>query len=201
MNTNKIPFYKRKMLVIPLVALFALALISATVYVYVSNTATATVNISRPMQTWFGTDESQTSLTLNALGGNAFNLVVNERNNGNSPAQVYNLLLQVTAPAGTTFDGKEFTRVVTTAEGDVTSLLKYINPTTGIADDFANIGSQNTNVALIMMSATPQPATFSFGSGVTHTSDITITTNAGIATGAYVIKACTINNLVNAHCA
>lgn len=191
----------KKFMALGVIGIFALMVVSAAVYTYVSNTSQVNINIERAMQTWIGTSEADTSVDLDVThAGDSFNFVVNERNNGNNPAQVYNLLLEVTAPEGTTFSGEEFTKIMTVAEGDVTNYIKVINPTTGLASPFVSNDGAGNNKILLMMSVTDQPAKFAFGSGVTHTSDITITTAEGIAPGNYNIKVCTINNLVGATC-
>ena len=194
-----------KYLIFGIIGLFALALVSAAVYSYVSNTSQVNIKIERAMQTWIGEDKNINSINLSTHAGDSFNFVVNERNNGTNPAQVYNLLLEVTAPKGTTFSGEEFTSVFlkdnTYPDGvEVVSIIKVINPTTGIASPFASNDGAGNNKILLMMSATDQPTTFTFNSGVTHTSNITITTSEGIALGEYKIKVCTINNLVGATC-
>jgi len=200
-NTEKKKFNK-KYLAFGIVGILALMVVSAAVYSYVSNTSQVDIEIERAMQTWIGTNTTQTYLDLGVThAGDSFNFVVNERNNGNNPAQVYNLLLEVTAPIGTTFNGEEFTSVVTLAEGDVTTLIRVINPADGSTWNFADNNGAGNNKILLMMSATPTPTKFTFGSGVTHTSDITITTAEGIALGTYNIKVCTINNLIGATCA
>jgi hypothetical protein len=190
----------KKFLIFGIVTLFAIALITATVVTYVSNTSKTDLTINQKMQTWIGNDESQTSISLNTFGGDDFNFVVNERNNGEHPAEVYNLLLKITAPVGSTFSGEEFTTISTVAEGDVTSFMKVIDPTTGLASPFADNNGAGDNVVLLMMSSTAQPAKFSFGAGNTHVSDITVTTALGITPGDYTIETCTINNLVGADC-
>ena len=46
------------------IPILAIALVSAVVYVYVSNTATVDVTINAPMQVYLNGDESKTSLSL-----------------------------------------------------------------------------------------------------------------------------------------
>jgi len=198
-NNEKKSFFKSKMFIIPMVALMLLSLVSAAVYVYVSNTSTVTVTIDRAMQTWIGANEADTSISLNAFGGDNFNFVINERNNGNNPAQVYNVLLEISGP--TNFAGDEFTSISTVAEGVIPlSALKFIRADGSYAA-FSTIASESTSTAKLMFATDGiNLNTFVFGSGVTHTSDITVTTALGIAPGTYTIKACTINNLVGATC-
>lgn len=192
----------KKFLTFGIIGLFAFALVSAAVYVYVSNTSTVDVSIDQKMQTWVGDTVGVTSIDVNTFGGDSFNFKVSERNNGNSPAEVYNLLLDITAPVGTTFEGTEFTAISTVAEGSINlAALKFIRAN-GTYGTFSNIKAENLNNVKLMFSADGTTLSkFSFGAGNTHVSDITITTASGIATGIYTIKVCTIDNLVGATCA
>jgi hypothetical protein len=205
--TQKKPFFKSKAFVIPMIAIMLLGIVSAAVYVYVSNTSTVTVNINQAMQTWLGNgayDPASNVLTLSAFGGSAFNFIINERNIGTSSQTVYPVLLEITGPEN--FNGNELKSVILVDASnpggiDVLPYLQFIR-SDGSYAAFTAIGSEGTKTVKLMGANVggTNLDTFDFNGGVTHVSDITITTEAGIAPGTYTIKACTINNLVGATC-
>jgi len=189
----------KKYLTFGIVGLFAMAMITAGVVSYISNTSTIEMSVENPVQTWINGDEAQISLDLGTvLGGETINFIVNERNNANTNIDRYNLLLVVTSD--NTFDGSEIVSVSNNGVPVPISALKYIRAN-GNYIDFTNIAGENTNVATIMMATDGiNLAQFTQSSGSEKANDIAIELNAGLIPGNYVIDACVVYDLVGATC-
>lgn len=192
-----------KKIVIPLLAILLIGIVSAIVYTYVSNTVTLQVNITAPTQVWFGSDETQTVLDLGIVTtADPINFIINERNNANNPIQIYNVLLEVTS--NNDFIGTEFDSIVLTDNVghiglEVLPYIKFIKAD-GSYDNFANIGTEHTKVAKLMLASNGATLEkFTFNPASVHTSDITIQPDLG-AINNYQIKICDVYNLVGASC-
>lgn len=192
-----------KYLIFGIVSIFALALVSAAVYSYVSNTANVDVSITQPLRVYLNDDTSKTSLDLAVTSDTPIIFKINEDSITTNPVQVYNVLLEVTAPQN--FDGTEFTSIKLTDDNglvnqEVLSAVKFIRAD-GSYIPFSSIAGENTNVARLMMASDGVnlvPYTHSAGSQ--KWSEVTIQPSLGIALGDYSIKVCKVYELVGATC-
>jgi flagellar basal body-associated protein FliL len=195
----------KKVLSFVVVGVLALVLVTAAVVTYLSNTATVDISITQAMQVSLNGLAVGEALHLPSVSaGSSIPFTIHETNVGNNPVQVYNVLLEVTSPKP--FTGNEFDSINLTDngrdKGNVLGALMYIKSNgefhqfTSIGTDGQYANSNGTYTANLMFASDGANLDmFSFGNGVTHTSQIVITTNSGIAPGLYTIKACDVNTL------
>jgi hypothetical protein len=197
-------FKMKKFIAFGLIGLFALFLVSAAVYTYVSNTAKVDVSITQPLKVYLNDDTSLTSLNLAVTSANPINFKINEDSLTTNPVQVYNVLIEVTAPQN--FDGTEFTSIKLTDDNglvnqEVLGAVKFIKAD-GTYDSFANIAGQNTKTAKLMMASDGvNLVKYTHTAGSQKWSSISIQPALGIASGDYDLKVCKVYNLVGATCA
>jgi hypothetical protein len=184
-------------------SIFAIMLVSAVVYSYVSNTATVNVEVTAPMKVYLDGVESQTSLDLEVTTADPIHFTIYEQSLASNPIEIYNVLLDVTSD--TEFTGTEFTSIYLTDNVghnniNVLPYVKYIK-SDGTYASFSAIGSEHTTTAKLMMASNGVSLDkFTMTAGNLHTSELTINTALGTI-GTYNIKVCDVYNLVGATCA
>jgi hypothetical protein len=179
-----------------------MALITAAVVTYISNTSNVEVKVNQPMMTYLNGDEDLTSLSLEVTSADPISFTIYEKSLASNPIEMYNVLLDITSD--TEFSGSEFSSIYLTdnvghTNVNVLPYVKYIR-TDGTYADFSTIGSENTKTAKLMMASNGVSLEkFTMSAGNLHTSELTINSVLG-ATGTYDIKVCDVYNLVGADC-
>jgi len=197
-----------KQISVTLVALLIMAgLGSAAVVSYLSNSVSVDVSVESPIELLFddeGTNVTELSPITDINPPEPIFLKTYATNLADVSVDVYNVLIEVTAPAGTTWDGTEFTSVelydprydgVAPRPGtDIVSNLCHVK-SDGSMIAFSAISGESTNLVRLMYDTDCVPNTYTHPAGQTIMNEIKITPAAGLASGTYSIKMCHLNDL------
>lgn len=181
----------KKKLAMFVVSILAIALVSAVLVGYLSNTVQSDFTVSSPLVM-----TGDVLVNEAIYGGEKIEYKVTTKNNAN--VEVWSFAMtEVTAPYGTTFSGDEFTSIIfkdnSYPEGiEVSDYMMYVKED-GTLGNFADIGDENTRVAHILFdNGSPdfEAKGYAIASGSEFYNDISITTSPALTPGNYIIKSC-----------
>jgi len=188
----------KKQLVILVVALLAIGIATAALVSYLSNTITAEVNVESPMTIMFE-DTGFDTKVFDVYGGDSLSYTTLAENHANNAVDVYKVVHQIEAP--NEWDGTEFNSINLVDRGidmgDVLPYMCHIKPD-GTLIPFTNISGEHTTTAKLIANdggGCGDVNIYSHPSGSVIDNDITITLNAAIEPGQYVVKICHLYDL------
>jgi hypothetical protein len=190
------------------IVLLATTVVTAAVVPYLSNTLTGKTTVKSPMACWAdGYDGTSNTLNMPAevfANGDPFSFDTYCKSMTNA-RKVYGIMIKITAPTGTTWDGTEFDGVTLsdgTLTGEILPNLCIIKDD-GTVIPFADIGTLATNVAKLVYShdgtCTPDSFKFDYVKDSQVFNRISITPGP-MYEGEYSVSMCYISKLKGADC-
>ena len=203
-------FKNKKILVFGIVGFFALALISALVVNYLSNTATVELIIESPMMVGFADGSGNPDYTITTkdfgtvIGGETFSYKSWCKNQANVDIKSFPVIT-IISNDGVDWGGQEITSVIFrdagTWTGDILPML-YVVKDNGILSSFTTgdwktVGvADKTKLKIVFDNGDLLPNGYDYFSGAESWNEMDITTSTGMAPGDYSLKLCQLNDLL-----